>query len=511
VPILNYIEENVDIYELPTMHDVLCGRKGDEIVIGDLHANTMKYIRFLIRHGVIRGMTDLQYKALVNIFCIPGNALTKQNLIEFNSILNAKNLTYNPLVKITVIGDDTADRVNSCDILMLLLNKSLVEHAVRPKIIISNHSVNLVEACELKSDFGMTRISYNDSLSMRRLEDLVKSGVLDHKYVYSLYQNYYKRLIRSTVRIIDDSDPTNPIVCTVSHAGIDHQTVREMAEYLMVTPLPQDPSFKELMATMDAIDKTYKAVIEGNLINQTYDPKIIDRAYEGRCNLRGYPFESAMWNRDYDSLTERTEQCRGYRQWWVHGHDDTDYDLSHVCDLDKENELGKSVQLHRGTSNTIYSTSHALPSEIVRKYHFKEGSEVAMMRARRAAKVQASIDACEMRFVDSEPVSRRGSQDAPHEQPDTSRILSGRGSQEQSDTSRRGSDDGQPLDSCTSASNRMPRRENMRWSALSGFREAGATALRHPLFCAFEDEEEGEPQDSKISSTTSGLADQFKR
>ncbi len=150
----------------------------------------------------------------------------------------------------------------------------------------------------------------------------------------------------------------------------------------MTTSLPQKSkvTLRELEETLTAIDTTFRAVVEGNLIHQLYDPKIVGMAYERECDLRPYPFEQTMWNRKSDNL-DRCEQQVDFQIRYIHGHHLVDIPENNVCNLD--NDLGKSRDNHVGQYSIIYRTNHLLPQAFVDKFQFYSGTDIAAIREER--------------------------------------------------------------------------------------------------------------------------------
>ncbi len=221
--VLNYIEQQVDIHSFPSVHEMLCGKPGDEIVMGDLHANTIKLVYFLIRHGVMLGMTAEKYTAIVNICSKKAIDLTKEDLIAFNWILY--QLNYNKTVTVSLIGDDLADRTDSCDVLTMFVIKALRQNQVPTKIHLSNHTSQMIEACELKTGFHSALLVDRDRVSMLGVHKIIENELMTQEEVIDLYNQFYKKSLRVNSCLLDMSSDGVPIVYMLNHAGIDLNTV----------------------------------------------------------------------------------------------------------------------------------------------------------------------------------------------------------------------------------------------------------------------------------------------
>src|SRR5580765_5689167 len=96
---------NIDTYpELDIKHP---GAEGTEFTIGDLHGNALKFLYFLVRHGIL-SISREQYKTLVKIYHTPVDDLDHNQLQQFKTILNQAKV--NNKGKIRLIGDEHADR-----------------------------------------------------------------------------------------------------------------------------------------------------------------------------------------------------------------------------------------------------------------------------------------------------------------------------------------------------------------------------------------------------------------
>lgn len=381
--VLNYIEPQVDIYVFPSIHPILRARLGDEIVIGDLHANTIKLIYFLIRHGVIHGMTAEQYQQIVTICCKPAYELVKEDLDRFIAIL--KSLLYYPGATVSLVGDDLADRTDSCDVFTMLVIKYLRDYKVPIKIHLSNHTSQMIEACELKSSFDSALLVQQDCLSMHGLHSIIQNQLMSYQDIVDLYNQGYKKALRACSHFSDTHPDGKTIVYMISHAGTDLLTVRGASEYLMTdTRLSDTPKARlnNFTDTTEAIDKTFRAVVEGNLIHQLYDSFVVGKAYQGPFNLRSFPFEEIMWNRMTEHL-DRSEEQEDFYIRFIHGHHIADTGETNVCNLD--NTLGKSAENHVGEYSIVFKTNHDLPPVFIDEHQFNSGTRVRSAREARAS------------------------------------------------------------------------------------------------------------------------------
>lgn len=399
MPVLNYIEQSVDIRSFPSIHPILHGRNGDEIVIGDLHANTIKLFYFLIRHGVIHRMTEAQYAFIVAICSKSAEDLTRDDLNEYKERL--RSLCYNKNVTVSLIGDELADRTDTCDVLTMLLIRELREYQVPVKIHLSNHTSQMIEACELKTGFTSTMLSARDCLSMRGIDTIIRNGLMTADEIYVLYEEY-KKAFRVNSYFIDFPLVGKAVMYLMNHAAIDLINIRHQTEFLLSSPsLPpvgSPVSLHELTATLDGIDKKFRIVVSGNWIHDIYEKKSVEYAYAGLCDLRDDCFAEVMWNRKYDSL-KRAEDQGEFLLRYIHGHDDGDQDVENVCNLD--NILGKSAEHCVGDYSIIYHTRHPLPQDFVENFEFYKGKAPVALRKRRIQERTEGLNQLDLRTEES--------------------------------------------------------------------------------------------------------------
>ncbi|MCK1859324.1 hypothetical protein MXE00_13165 [Legionella pneumophila] len=179
-----FINEQVDIYQLPPVD---LTHKGTEITIGDLHGNAMKLMFMLVKHGIATNISIEDYNRLVEIYRTPTKGLTKELLGEFNEILT--KIKFNSDSTIRLIGDELADRGNN-DYFTLKILEKLNEHTVPVEIIVSNHSIEFIEAYEKQDDFHAPMLSQGGHApSMEKLQILVETGVVTREEILVTARN----------------------------------------------------------------------------------------------------------------------------------------------------------------------------------------------------------------------------------------------------------------------------------------------------------------------------------
>lgn len=124
------------------------------VVIGDLHGNSLKFLFFLIKEGVIdlpeqryQQFQQLYYDEDIDEQLASGEDLDElfECIDEMVDIINEAEVI--STAKVRLIGDELADRGNN-DLFTLLLMKKLADNNVPLSIAASNHSIEYVTAYE---------------------------------------------------------------------------------------------------------------------------------------------------------------------------------------------------------------------------------------------------------------------------------------------------------------------------------------------------------------------------
>src|SRR5579872_5464209 len=98
----------VDLNQYPTPDPNFKPAPNSIITIGDLHANPMKLLTFLIHYGVLE-ITPDDYAKLVEIDTAAWNhTLTKEQAQTFKDIIEKAKI--NPIANVLYIGDTKSDR-----------------------------------------------------------------------------------------------------------------------------------------------------------------------------------------------------------------------------------------------------------------------------------------------------------------------------------------------------------------------------------------------------------------
>lgn len=342
-PFNEITEKDVDIYKFPAQREIEGLEEGQrlECVIGDLHANAIKLIWFLVRERVITNLTEENFQKLIAIFQkgfvkysleekkhkLQG--LTREDIAEFNKIID--DLEFNQAIAVKLIGDDICDRVGN-DYFVLKILSQLSKKEVPLEILLSNHSIEFIDIYEK---------SYNKALIVETVEDTVddqkinvtlrvdgffptdniqidirqvtsslalrlalEEGLIAEKDVTALYDEYKKNICALSYSLLPDGR-----LVIYSHAPISLNTIKLMADKVKVKYL--DATALDLASTIDRINEKVKALALENKIHELYDFKnlkpgeVVDPAVD--------PFLYLMWNRDISIIPANSFH-------FVHGH-----------------------------------------------------------------------------------------------------------------------------------------------------------------------------------------------
>lgn len=342
-PFKSITEDNVDIYKLPARREIegLEARQRLECVIGDLHANAIKLIWFLVREGVITNLTEENFKKLIAIFQkgfvkysveegkYKLKGLTREDIQEFNKLIDA--LEFNQAIAVKLIGDDICDRVGN-DYFVLKILSQLSKKKVPLEILLSNHSIEFIDIYEKSCNEALIvetvedtvddqkinvtmrvdgffptdniQIETEQTTSSLALRLALEDELIAKEEVTALYDEYQKNICALSYSLLPDGR-----LVIYSHAPISLNTIKLMAAKVKVQYL--DATALELARTIDRINEKVKALALENKIHELYDFKnlkpgeVVDPVVD--------PFLYLMWNRDISIIPANSYH-------FVHGH-----------------------------------------------------------------------------------------------------------------------------------------------------------------------------------------------
>jgi ubiquitin C-terminal hydrolase len=332
--------------------------KTAEVTIGDIHGNTMKFIYFLIREGVLELSPPKDaitiFKKLTDIYNGP-QPPTPEDLKYFEqSLERMKVLTNAP--KVRLIGDELADRGKN-DLLTLLVMEKLQNAGKPPEIIFSNHSLGFMKVYEehmIKGFNGPINSGINvaDTNSLKGMFDTLEQYPEMKNRVLDIVKNAYLPHLKI---MSYSANPSNQGMAPYSHAPVGLEAVDKLKE--KYSPNCQDYKNNSVALT-DCIDK----------INRLFRQSILSAGFFSEVTTNpNDAVRYVVWNRNYEGL-ERPEVLKdGTRMSYIHGHDSREKNdsksPSHVICLD--NTLGKGKRSSNIGEYSIYATGSNKTSQAV--------------------------------------------------------------------------------------------------------------------------------------------------
>ena len=348
------ISEKVDIYQLPQADLAYTGTAGATITIGDLHSNTIKLIFLLIKHGIASHITPEQYQNLVRIVTTPANQLTAAHLALFIQILNQMEFADNAAL-VRLIGDEMADRIG-CDYFTLKLLQKLREQHVPVEILVSNHGIEFIKATENQNNFHASTLTNEHALSLEALHTIVEKKLVSRDEIIEMANEAYKPLLKAISYTLSEG---NQGISIFSHAGIGLNTIASIAKDFGVDYADNTPL--EIAQTIDQINLRFQAHVQANTLHTLFTNKKMMAGYS-QHSLSDESLAHLIWNRRYNNIT-RPAIHKGYKITYIHGHDENDANVEHICNLD--NMLGKAEWLNNGIYTVIYSANLFAAEELL--------------------------------------------------------------------------------------------------------------------------------------------------
>lgn len=360
------IDEYVNIAKMPSLDSKYLANRHAQITIGDMHANALKFLYFLVRHGVITNMTGAQYETCASIYMKNVDDLTAADLDQFNHILDS--LQFNTDATVRLIGDELCDR-GANDYFILKLFQKLHQHKVPVETVLSNHGTEFLLAHETKNKFFPTIMEPHHTTSMTNLQILIARKLVSHEEVTTMVNEAYKPHCKLLSYSLSKDKKS---ITLYSHAPVDVSIVRALASKLKV-PF-SDKSPLNLGKTIHAINKEFAKHLANKTVNTLLSASVLFNGYDvERIDPLKYPIEFIIWNRDLTMLN-RSAFHKGYSITYAHGHDNQLSENTNVFVLD--NTLGKTILDNEGNYTALYSHERKLNFKLKRNRFFADKSEL---------------------------------------------------------------------------------------------------------------------------------------
>ncbi len=325
-----YINEQVNINEIPALDVEHLAADGKQISLGDLHASSLKLLYALVRHGFLN-ISEKDYSKFSKLY-YKESQYTKSDIDEVRRIIAQAQV--NPAAQnamLTLIGDLIADRGKN-DYFVLLLLKKLRDNHIPVDILISNHDAEFIRLYEKKFNANKTQSHFDESLlgeqaqSATNLQTLINNGIVSHEEVADLVESSYKPSLKA---ISYSYDKEADKITIYSHGKIDCENIQNMANKLGTTFYGTKPA--ELARTIDQINVAFEKHVRTNTVSDLIN---IDKLSQNEINFgtmdpKAFPFAHLIWNRKTANLNRNVPNV-----YFVHGHDSQDPTAANVFNLD---------------------------------------------------------------------------------------------------------------------------------------------------------------------------------
>lgn len=300
---LKGLKKPIDLRKYPHIY-VYNGNLSIETTIGDLHANVIKFINFLIAEDVLildkdKVIAKKLYDELYEIYITgmdffreeflmyESNSflcdLGEKKLIRFKEIIDNAELNDNKVVRL--IGDELSDRGGN-DYLMFLMFDKLINSNLDFRVILSNHGANALKIYNLliaSVDYDDFKQKYKTKTGLNFVLDITGKGTdsfpMDFNFqccsVHGLFNlleqkiitikdisNLYKKYL-GTLKLVDYSINELDEIIIYTHAPIDFYELNQIFEYFYVNPVDDiiDIDVFELAKKIDLLNYNFLKIL----------------------------------------------------------------------------------------------------------------------------------------------------------------------------------------------------------------------------------------------------------
>lgn len=294
-----------------------------QVTIGDLHANSLRLLHFLVKEGVflLEKQAYQHYSLLYEHGCTVGKYLSvrasqsiysKFRTLIANANLNPKAQHQQDFV-IRLIGDELGDRGLN-DFLILDIFKKFKHSGIELETIFSNHAYEFILMMEKSTNVAAYDVRYLLSLykngeinSLLALQSLVKHNICSNDEIQSLYEQHYLPYVKALSYTLHENEIT-----IYTHAPVGLETISLIATKLSVIYDESTP--EKLAKTIDNINKVFRKYLYGR--------EVTNKLMSG--DLKENPFSLLITHREFDRRTHairRPKILNNYFIHFVHGHD----------------------------------------------------------------------------------------------------------------------------------------------------------------------------------------------
>lgn len=369
------IIETAYLYKKPRSNPFVAS----QITIGDLHANAIKFIYFLIREGLCN-LIDSDYNKLIELYDEADKLCQIQNpnqseiqnltncLDHFKKIIDKLRFTSKKTI-IRLLGDILADR-GSNDYFILLILNVLRQNNVTVRIMISNHDGEFVNAYESFFERGALqgKMICKDNGATKSLENLaylLKHNIINFLTLQELVESSYK----PNLYLLDSTLDTTNELTIFSHAPIGIGEIELLTNKMAVHCHDTlHLCIKKINQNFHNYMKNPKKRISTLYFNNDYfqpnsptSPQTRSNAQKTNVATKENIIHYCMWNRNINDI-HRPRVYHDYLLTFIHGHDSSESNEKHVHSLN--NTLG-----FPNISSGEYTVFRFIPSAQKEKQH----------------------------------------------------------------------------------------------------------------------------------------------
>lgn len=259
-------------------------------------------------------------------------------------------------LKVRLLGDELADRGNN-DYFTLKILEKMAESRVPVEVILSNHSVEFIEAYEKRDQFTSPMLNSYFAKSMEYLQYFINEHHVSRKEILEIIRKVYKPILKAISYSLSEDKKE---ITIHSHAAIGLNTVKSLAKAINV--YYRAATTIELAETIDEINKKFQEHVQANTVHTLYTRVDMLKGFKesDKVDLRYTPWVFIMWNRAYNKIF-RPAKHSGYKVSFAHGHDSSDpkQEKDHIYNLD--NNLGKGPPNNKDVYTVLYTDNSHFP------------------------------------------------------------------------------------------------------------------------------------------------------
>jgi len=328
--ILNYqgpnceiVDKNANLLNYPPIKKYVTNHNF-QITIGDLHANALKALYFLIAEDVLV-LSEKDYYEMRTICNKTVDDLVQNDLERFKELLNKAKCKPSKLIRF--LGDELADRGKNDYFILLIFDKLRQEH-INYEILFSNHGREFVSVYEqglanhtsyMEEDWAncassltnLRKLIIKKMVSIEEIDRLVKEAYQPALKILSYTINTLKEDLQ-----VGNSEPKRSLTI-YSHAPIGINTMKGLGKELNVPFIDETP--EKLGQTIDHYNRIFSKTVCQNKVGETFGAQLKKQENDK------IPIEKSMrrciWARGIQDYDVPVSAHKGYGLFFLHGHD----------------------------------------------------------------------------------------------------------------------------------------------------------------------------------------------